>query len=214
MSEEKEKETENAPEEEEKPSRKEKKQLASLSEQLERIKKELDESHKALEKANSDIDHWKNEYYRAYADTQNLRKSLEEDARTAYRYRSEGFLANLLPALDAFHIALQNEPPTPETKNYLVGFSYIYNSLVKVLTDEGVSEIAPQEGEEFDPSRMQAVEATVSEGEPNKVLKVYAKGYKLHDHLIRPAMVEVSKKADKKEEAKPNEEGETSPAQA
>ena len=83
-----------------------------------------------------------------------------------------------------------------------------------MLTDEGVSEIAPQEGEEFDPSRMQAVEATVSEGEPNKVLKVYAKGYKLHDHLIRPAMVEVSKKADESKEAKPNEEGETSPAQA
>ena len=143
MSEEKEKETENTPEDD-KLSRKEKKQIASLSEQLEKITKQLEEKEKALEKANSDIDHWKNEYYRAYADTQNLRKSLEEDARTAYRYRSEGFLANLLPALDAFHIALQNEPPSPETKNYLVGFSYIYNSLVKVLTDEGVSEIAPQ----------------------------------------------------------------------
>lgn len=216
MSEEKQKETNNieVETEEDKPSRKERKQIAALTEELEKTKKDLEEKQKELEKASSNLDHWKNEYYRAYADTQNLRKSLEEDARTAYRYRSEGFLSNLLPALDAFHIALQNEPPSPETKNYLVGFSYIYNSLVKVLTDEGVSEISPNEGEEFDPGRMQAVDVTVSEGEPNKVLKVYAKGYKLHDHLIRPAMVEVSKKADEAKKEEKSEEGETSPAQA
>jgi hypothetical protein len=50
-----------------------------------------------LAKAQADSDHWKNEYYRAYADMQNLRKSLEEEHRTAFRYRSEGFLENLLP---------------------------------------------------------------------------------------------------------------------
>lgn len=157
-----------------------------------------------LEKAKADSDHWKNEYYRAFADTQNLRKSLEEDARNERRYRAEGFLAGLLPSLDAFHIALQNEPPSEETRNYLVGFRYIYNQIVKSLTDEGVTEIAPNKGDPFDPDKMHAVEAKEDDTlPPNSVLEVLAKGYKLHDRLIRPAMVSVSKA---KEEAKPESE--------
>lgn len=207
----KEQETEEATDEGEKLSRKEKKAIASISKELEKAKKDLQEAKEALEKAKADSANWKNEYYRAYADTQNLRKSLEEDARVAYRYRSEGFLSSLLPALDAFHIALSNEPPSPETRNYLIGFSYIYNQLVKALTDEGVSEIAPSIGEEFDPSRMHAVETEEGDA-PNKVVKVMAKGYKLHDRLIRPAMVVVSKaKAEEEDKA---EEKPENPAQA
>ena len=182
-----EQQAEEAPDEGEKLSRKEKKAIASLSKELEKAKKDLQEAKEALEKAQADSANWKNEYYRAYADTQNLRKSLEEDARNERRYRAEGFLAGLLPSLDAFHIALQNEP------------------------DEGVSEIAPSIGEEFDPSRMHAVETEEGDA-PNKVVKVMAKGYKLHDRLIRPAMVVVSK-AKAEEESKAEEKPEN-PAQA
>lgn len=161
-----------------------------------------------LEKAELDAANWKNEYYRAYADMQNLRKSLEDEKRDALRYRAAGFLENLLPALDGFHMALSGEVNDPALKNYLMGFTYIYNNIKRTLEEEGVTEIEPQVGSDYDMNTMHAVEAVESDLEPNKIVKVLAKGYKLHDRLIRPVMVSVSKtkeekEADKEETNKP-----------
>lgn len=147
-----------------------------------------------LEKAKADAAHWKNEYYKAYADTQNLRRSLEAEQRTMYRYRAEGFLETLLPALDAFHLALDAPAPTKEAANYQIGFTYIYNQIIQSLANEGLSELTPKVGDPFDPEYMNAIEAVESdEVAHNHVLKVHSKGYKLHDRLIRAAMVTVAK---------------------
>lgn len=145
-----------------------------------------------LEKAKSDVEHWKNEYYRAYADMQNLRKHIEADHREAIKYRAEGFVGELLPILDGFHMALNAKVSSEEMKNFLTGFEFIYRNLVNVLENEGVKEFSPNIGDEFDPSYMQAIETEVNEKDPNKIVKVVTKGYKLHEHLIRPAMVVVT----------------------
>ena len=169
---------------EEKKASKEEKKLAELEEQLAKLK--------------ADSEHWKNEYYRAYADTQNLRKSLEKEHSDIIKYRAMGFIEDLLPVLDSFHMALANEPTSPELKNYLVGFQFVYRNLVSVLENEGVKEISPNIGDKFSDKTMNGVDITVQEGEENLVTKVYAKGYELHGRLIRPAQVSVSK--NKKEE--------------
>ena len=147
---------------------------------------------------------WKNKCYMAYADMANLRKSLEADHRDAIRYRAEGFVENLLPALDSFYMALSAEPNGQEAKNYQQGFSFIYNQLQTALSNEGVTEILPKVGDSFDPAFMHAMEVEETEDEGNKVLQVYSKGYRLHEKLIKPAMVKVSKKKEDKpaEEAK------------
>ena len=72
--------------------------------------------------------------------------------------------------------------------------------MVSVLENEGVNEVSPRVGDKFDPSVMQALETKFDEGEPNRVLKINVKGYKLHDRLIRPAIVVVS--TNKKDEEK------------
>jgi len=177
---------------EEAPSKKEKKKLAKLEEEL--------------EKAKADVEHWKNEYYRAYADTKNLRNSLERDHKEALKYRAEGFIEELLPILDSFHMALGNEPTDPALKNYLTGFQFIYKNLVSVLENEGVTEIVPEIEKDFNPATMQAVDSVEAE-EAGKITKVYGKGYKLRDRLIRPAMVQVSVK--KKESQNEEESAKT-----
>ena len=169
----------------------------------EKLQKALDE----LDKAKADRDHWKNEFYRSYADMQNLRKALEDEKRVAVRYRAEGFLEKLLPALDAFRLALQASPENPEAKNYQIGFQYNYKQLLQALVDAGVTECAPKLNEPYDMTYMHAVDAEVHDDLPeNTVIKVYSAGYKLHDRLIRPAMVGVSRKEEKKAEEKPAEE--------
>lgn len=162
------------------------------------------------DKLKADLEHWKNEYYRAYADMQNLRKKIEADHKEAMKYRIEGFVGDLLPILDAFHIALGNEAKTPEMKNFLTGFEFIYRNLVSVLENEGVKELTPKANDDFDPNFMQAVETVIDNDNPNKVQKVLTCGYKLHEHLIRPAMVVVSVK-EKVAESEENEENKDAP---
>ena len=152
----------------------------------------------AAEAERKEKEEWKNKAYMAYADTANLRKSLEADHREALRYRAEGFVENLLPALDSFYMALSAEPNSQEAKNYQQGFSFIYNQLQNALSNEGVTEILPKVGDDFDPAFMHAMEVEESEDEGNKVLQVYSKGYRLHEKLIKPVMVKVSKQKQDK----------------
>ena len=165
-----------------------------------KLKKLEDERDKAV----ADMEHWKNEFYRAYADTKNLRTQLEKDHLAAMKYRAEGFVEELLPVLDSFYAVLKNEPTDPTLKNYLIGFQYIYKNLESALENEGVTEIAPKVGDKFSPDTMNAVETKETDGEENIILDVHVKGYKLHDRLIRPANVTVSVKH--KDEEKPQEE--------
>ena len=176
----------------------------NIEKESKKEKKKIDRLQEEKERLQAEVDHWKNEYYRAYADTKNLRNNLESDHRQALKYRAEGFIEELLPILDSFHVVLQKEPDDPALKNYLIGFQYIYKNLVSVLENEGVSEISPEIGKPFDSSLMAAVDTV--EGEDNLVTKVYCKGYKLHDRIIRPANVQVSiaKVEEKVEEEKEN----------
>ena len=185
------------------PKDKEKDSKVEIKEKKSKEEKKLKELEEQLAKLKADSEHWKNEYYRAYADTQNLRKSLEKEHSDIIKYRAMGFIEDLLPVLDSFHMALANEPTSQELKNYLVGFQFVYRNLVNVLENEGVKEISPNIGDKFSDKTMNGVDITVQEGEENLVTKVYAKGYELHGRLIRPAQVSVSK--NKKEENEPKE---------
>lgn len=155
-----------------------------------------------IAKLQADCDHWKNEFYRAYADMQNLRKDVEKDHHEAIKYRAAGFIENLLPILDGFHMALGAEAKTPEMQAFLTGFEFIYKNLISALENEGVKELSPKAGDEFDPNTMSAIETQYTAGPANRVIKVNMKGYKLHDRLIRPSIVVVSTdKKDEKEES-------------
>ena len=171
-----------------------------------RHKKKFEKYENEIQVLKTQVDYWKNEYYRAYADTKNLRNSLEKDHQTAMKYRSEGFIDELLPVLDSFHVVLSKEPDDPLLKNYLTGFQYIYRNLVSVLENEGVKEISPSIGDKFDPATMNAVEVEEKEGEENLITKVLAKGYMLHDRIVRPVMVVVSGHKKEETENENNEE--------
>ena len=181
-----------------------------VDEVKEKKNKKIEKLNAEINRLKIEVEHWKNEYYRAYADTQNLRKSLEKDHQEAIKYRAEGFIENLLPVLDSFHVVLSREVEDPALKNYLIGFQFIYKNLVTAIENEGVKEIAPKVGDKFDANVMNAVEVEESEGEAGLIVKVITNGYKLHDRLVRPANVIVSGKphVDDEEETnkKENEE--------
>ncbi|MFA6755116.1 MAG: nucleotide exchange factor GrpE [Bacilli bacterium] len=169
---------------------------------IETDNKNIDKGSNKLQVENDELKgevaKWKNEYYKAYADMANLRKDIEKDQKEAFKYRIEGFTSDLVNVLDAFDMAFKNEPKTDEMKNYLIGFRYVHNQMLDILDKEGVKQINPKINDKFDEKVMHAVETIDDEGEENLVKNVTLKGYKLYDHLIRPAMVVVSKHPAKK----------------
>lgn len=166
-----------------------------------KLKQQISLLEAEIEKKNSEVEKWKNKYYQAYADLDNTRKNLEKDHQTMVKYRAQGFVERLLPALDSFQMAFSVEPKDENVKNYVQGFKMIYSQFEQAMKDEQISFINPEIGEDFDSSYMHAIQ-TVEGEEDNKIANVYVRGYKLKDRLIRPAMVIVTKKP----EAQPEEE--------
>lgn len=163
--------------------------------------KKLKEKVKQLE---DEVNTWKNKYYQAYADMDNLRKLMEKDHQQVLKYRGQGFLETLLPVFDNFYMAFKVKPSNPALEAYCRGFEMIYNQMVASLESEGVKEIVPQIGAKFDHNQMQAVD--VVEGEQDDVvMNVANKGYLYKDRLVRPAMVVVSKVKKTEEEGEEND---------
>lgn len=167
----------------------------------------IEELNNKLEEAKAEIEKWKNSYYLAYADMKNLRNKLEQEQADMRKYRAIGFVEELLPVLDSFHVVLSNEPDDPKLVNYLTGFKFIYQNMLRALEAEGVTEIAPKIGDSFDEGTMNAVDSVIEEP-INIIKKVNANGYKLHDRLIRPAQVTVTiaKAEEKKDDSDANKE--------
>lgn len=146
-----------------------------------------------LKEALDEVQLWKNKYAMVFADMDNLRKAQDRSFMEALRYRAEGFIDKLLPALDAFHIALRNPVDDPKLKNYLIGFDYIYKQIQQAMESEGLKALVVKEGDEFDVKTMNAIEAQEADGPPNKVISILSQGYQLHDRVVKQALVIVSK---------------------
>ena len=140
----------------------------------------------------------RNQLLRAMADNENLRKRTEREVAAAKKYGPFSFVRDLLASLDNLEKAIslipENKDEMDETlKNILIGVDMTGRELGSVLERHGISKINP-EGEKFDYNLHQAMfEVPTNEVEPGTVVQVVQLGYLLHDRLIRPAMVGVSK---------------------
>lgn len=160
-------------------------------------KEKIEELKKEIEKYKLESEEWKNKFFRSFADIDNLRKSLEKERSDIYKYRLDSFLEDFVDVLYAFDTAFQFEIDENDkrTKSFLTNFQSLYKNILKILYKEGVQEINPSKGDDFDPSTMKIYETVFQEGgndDNNKVIETKYKGYKLADKLIRPASVIVS----------------------
>ena len=137
------------------------------------------------------IDTLKNEYARAYADTENLKKRLNAEAEQTRKYRIQSFAKEILPVIDNLERALQTEVNEADV-GFKKGVEMTYNQLITALKNEGVEEIDCL-NKDFDPNFHQAIMQEKKDGvESGKVIEVLQKGYVLKDRILRPAMVKVS----------------------
>ncbi len=160
------------------------------SAQLEELSKLRQALAQAEEKARS---HWE-QYLRAVAELDNVRKRAQRDIEAANRYGLEKFAAELLPVHDSLELAVQSaEQVEVDMQSLKQGQAATLKLLGKALEKLGVTPVRPL-GEPFDPARHEAMLAQESAtAEPDTVIQVVQTGYELNGRLLRPARVIVAK---------------------
>lgn len=129
-------------------------------------------------------------FLRAKAETDNVRKRASADLQQARKFALESFAAELITVKDSLEAGLAVQQGDIEA--YRNGMELTLRQLSGVLEKFNIVEISPS-GEKFDPHRHQAISALESDETPNTVLNVMQKGYALHERVLRPAFVTVSK---------------------
>lgn len=143
-----------------------------------------------IDELKSEVERLKNAYAKAYADTENVKKRLQNEADTNKKYRIQSFAKGILPAIDNLERAMAASDDSESQLNK--GVEMIYNQLIKSLKDEGVEEIDCL-NKKFDPNFEQSIMVEKKEGvEPGVVIEVLQKGYMLKDRVLRAAMVKIS----------------------
>jgi len=158
---------------------------------LESPEKNADSLEAQLEDAQKKAsDNWE-QFLRAKAEMDNLRRRNTKDVENAHKYGIEKFVNELLPVLDGMAMGLATEDASAESLRE--GMELTMNMMAKMLEKLGIEEVDPL-NEKFDPEKHQAMTMQPNaDVEPNTVIAVMQKGYVLNDRLIRPAMVMVSK---------------------
>ncbi|MCS6802645.1 MAG: nucleotide exchange factor GrpE [Chloroflexota bacterium] len=134
------------------------------------------------DKADSYLNNWR----RAEADLQNYKRRTDQEKGELIRYGSAPLIKELLGVLDDLERALASAGD--QDSPIVQGVELTRRNFVAALERYGVSEI-PALGETFDPNLHEAV--MQAPGAENKVITVIKKGYRLHDRILRPAMVAV-----------------------
>jgi len=144
----------------------------------EELQKQLEEETKLKEE-------YLNDLKRITAEFQNYQKRIEQEKIEFLKYSKKDLIIKLLDILDNFERALLNKDNHEE---FLKGIELTYKQLKEILEKEKVKKI---EETHFNPEKHEII--SVEEGEENKILEEYQKGYSLYDKTVRPSKVKVGK---------------------
>ncbi len=135
--------------------------------------------------------HW-DQYLRAVAELDNVRKRAARDVESANRYGLEKLVGELIPVKDSLELAVQNREGA-DARTLVEGSEATLRLLAKAFEKLGINELDPV-GERFDPQRHEAMMAQESRtAEPDSVLQVVQRGYELNGRVLRPARVIIAK---------------------
>jgi len=157
-----------------------------------------------IEKLNEEITSLKDQRLRAIAELENFRKRAEKDQSDALKYGISNFAKEIITIRDNIERAqssISDEAKSNESiKSVIEGIDLIAQSVVSTFEKIGIKKIESL-NEKFDHNLHQAMMEIENEGlEPGTIVQELIPGYTLHDRLLRPAMVGVSKKSKKNED--------------
>jgi molecular chaperone GrpE len=128
-------------------------------------------------------------FLRAKAETENVRRRGQEDVAKAHKFAIESFAEYLLPVVDSLEAAVAHS--SDDLQKVREGVELTLRQLTGALEKGRVVALNPV-GEKFDPHRHQAISMVPADQEPNTVVAVLQKGYVIADRVLRPALVTVA----------------------
>lgn len=151
----------------------------TLEEQLDAARKEASDNY--------------NNYLRAVADLDTYRRRVMREKDDLKQYAIAGLLEDFLPVYDNLGLGLMSAEQTSDPKVVVQGIQMVLTQFKTLLEDNGIAEVAPGPGDDFDPNVAEAFQTQPSDDvEEGKVLSLMRKGFTLNGRLIRPASVVVS----------------------
>ena len=151
----------------------------TLEEQLAAAKEEASENYR--------------NYLRAVADLDTYRRRVMREKEELRQYATAGLLEAFLPVYDNLALGLMSAEQSADPKVVMQGIQMVLSQFKSLLEENGITEICPAKGDNFDPNKEEAFQTQPSaEVEEGKVLAVMRKGFSLNGRLIRPASVVVS----------------------
>jgi molecular chaperone GrpE len=146
-----------------------------------------------LTKKDEELKQLQDRILRMAAEMENTRKRLEREKADSISFANEGLMRGLLPVIDNMERALQHGENDPNCRSLIEGVTMTLKSFGDVLGKYGCIPF-DSVGKAFDPNYHEAVMQQESSEHPERtVLQELQRGYTLHDRLLRPAMVIVSK---------------------
>lgn len=143
-----------------------------------------------LQRCEKERDEYLAGWQRAKADFINYKKDEVQRLQEIAKYQLEDVTLELIAVLDNFDLglaALEKQGPVEK------GIYMIRTQLLDVLKRRGLTRIEVKAGSAFDPAQMESVAETESVEPPGSVAEVIEEGYRLHEKIIRPARVKISK---------------------
>ncbi|MHB8618996.1 MAG: nucleotide exchange factor GrpE [Chloroflexota bacterium] len=135
------------------------------------------------------------QWQRTAADFSNYKRRGEQERAELAKLFNVSLVTNILPVLDNFERALASVPEQIKDESWVSGVSLTEKQLRAALEKEGLRAIEAM-GQKFNPNLHEAVANEPSdEHEDDTVIGEFQKGYKLHDRVIRPSIVKVSKRS-------------------
>jgi molecular chaperone GrpE len=133
--------------------------------------------------------HWE-QYLRALADVENVRKRAAKDLESTRQYAVEKFAQDLIAVKDSLEMGIANSSKA-DVASLIEGQNATLRQLAKAFEKAQIEEINP-EGAAFNPEMHEAMMTQPSDAPPDTVLNVVQRGYQLNGRLLRPARVIVS----------------------
>jgi molecular chaperone GrpE len=131
-------------------------------------------------------------HLRLAADFDNFKKRARQEQADTIQYAGSVLIERLLPVLDDFQRALEHSPEGVD-ESWVRGLRLTVQKLEEVLAAQGLAPIEAV-GSAFDPKLHEAVGAEESDEHPeDTVVSELRRGYRLHDRVVRPALVRVAR---------------------
>ena len=130
----------------------------------------------------------------ATADFKNAQRRMQGEFDQRLQFANSSLIKSLIPVIDNFERAIAQDTTKLDVASLLQGMQIVHDQWLAVLKSQSVEELAPKEGEPFDPTKHEALIQQPSDKytEPT-VTQLLQKGYALHGRTLRPAQVAVSK---------------------